>query len=103
MRWGWPHRELKLYANPRIADGQYRTVFSGQTDHPVAMADEDLAEFYAKWVAAQNIGRFQELLNAETEDGKYKILAQVLNTNSTFLALRPFPTLDQFHDIANVP
>lgn len=67
------------------------------------MADEDSAEFYAKWVAAQNIGRFQELLNAETEDGKYKILAQVLNTSATFLALRRFPTLDQFHDIANLP
>jgi hypothetical protein len=30
------------------------------------------------WVDTQNIVRFQERLNAATEDGRYKILAQLL-------------------------
>jgi hypothetical protein len=45
----------------------------------VFMPDGDSAELHAKWATALDIGRFQELLNAETEDGKYKILAQLLS------------------------
>jgi hypothetical protein len=37
------------------------------------------SERHAKWVAAQDIGQFQRLLNAETEDGKHRILAQLLS------------------------
>jgi hypothetical protein len=37
------------------------------------------AELHAKWVATQNIDRFQQLLDAETEDGKYRLLAQLLS------------------------
>ena len=37
------------------------------------------AELHAKRVASKDIGRFQELLNTETEDGKYKLLAQLLS------------------------
>lgn len=37
------------------------------------------AELHAKWVASQDIGCFQQLLNKETEDGKYKLLAQLLS------------------------
>jgi hypothetical protein len=36
-------------------------------------------ERYAAWVANQNIVRFQQLLNTETEDGKRKILAKLLS------------------------
>ena len=32
----------------------------------------------ADWVVTQNIARFQERLNAETDEGKYKILALLL-------------------------
>jgi len=41
------------------------------------------AELHAKWVASQNIVRFQSLLNAETEDGKYNLLAQLLSHELT--------------------
>jgi len=34
---------------------------------------------WADWVATQDVGHFQERLNAETEDGKYEILAQLLS------------------------
>jgi hypothetical protein len=43
------------------------------------MMKETASQLHAKWVAAQNIGRFPQLLDAETEDGKYKILAQLLS------------------------
>jgi len=35
-------------------------------------------ERHADWVITQNIARFQERLSAETDEGKYKILAQLL-------------------------
>jgi len=35
-------------------------------------------ERHADWVVTQNIARFQERLNAETDRGKYKILALLL-------------------------
>lgn len=37
------------------------------------------AEPHDKWVASKDIGRFQKLLDTETEDGKYKLLAQLLS------------------------
>jgi hypothetical protein len=36
-------------------------------------------QLWADWVATQDDGHFQERLNAETEDGKYQILAQLLS------------------------
>ena len=42
----------------------------------IRKATEDLL---ADWLAAQNIFSFQEKLNMKTEDGEYKILAQLLN------------------------
>jgi hypothetical protein len=30
------------------------------------------------WTATKNIVRFQELLNSETDDGRYRILSQLL-------------------------
>jgi hypothetical protein len=63
----------------RVPNGQNDTVFQGQTHHAAPMANGDPAELHAKWVAAENIGRFRELLDAETEDGKFKILAQLLS------------------------
>jgi hypothetical protein len=44
------------------------------------MTDKIKELMWADWVAAQSIGHFQERLNAETEDGKYKILAQLLSS-----------------------
>ena len=35
-------------------------------------------ELQADWTATKNIVRFQELLNDETDDGRYEILAQLL-------------------------
>ena len=43
------------------------------------MPDKTKEQQWADWVATQDIGHFQEKLNAETEDGKYKILAQLLS------------------------
>ena len=37
-----------------------------------------LEELQADWTATKNIVRFQELLNGETDDGRYEILAQLL-------------------------
>ena len=34
---------------------------------------------WADWVATQDDGHFQERLNAQTEDGKFEILAQLLS------------------------
>jgi hypothetical protein len=52
--------------------------FSGKRITLIFVMDKVSAELHAKLVAAQNGGHFQELLNAETEDGKYEILAQLL-------------------------
>ena len=35
-------------------------------------------ELQADWIATKNIVQFQELLNGETDDGRYEILAQLL-------------------------
>jgi hypothetical protein len=86
----WPHRKLVgRYAKRRVADGQYCTVLSGQRIHTALMANGASVELHAKWVAAQDIGRFQELLNAETEDGKYKVLAQLLSYELDVSSLTP--------------
>lgn len=55
------------------------------------MMDRDCTESRARWVAAQDIGRFQELLNAETDDGKYRILAQLLSHEMEQLQKRGVP------------
>jgi len=43
------------------------------------MTQKTKEQLWADWVATQDMGNFQERLNAETEDGKYKILAQLLS------------------------
>ena len=44
------------------------------------MMNKTTDQVWADWVATQDVGHFQEMLNAETEDGKYKILAQLLSS-----------------------
>ena len=44
------------------------------------MMNKTKEQIWADWVATQDRGHFQERLNAETEDGKYKILAQLLSS-----------------------
>ena len=34
---------------------------------------------HADWTATKNIVRFQELLNGETDEGRYRILSQLLS------------------------
>jgi hypothetical protein len=68
-------------ARPSRNTGQFGSVFRGQLDHPTIIMDKATleAELHAKWVASQDIARFQSLLNAETDDGKYILLAQLLS------------------------
>jgi hypothetical protein len=44
------------------------------------MTDKTREQRWADWMAKQDMGQFQQRLNAETEDGKYKILAQLLSS-----------------------
>jgi hypothetical protein len=46
-------------------------------------------QMWADWVASQDSGRFQERLNAATEDGKYRILAQLLSSELEKLKKAP--------------
>ena len=41
------------------------------------MTEKTKQEIWADWVAMQSGGNFQEMLNAQTEDRKYQILAQL--------------------------
>ena len=43
------------------------------------MTEKTKDQLWADWVATQDMDRLQERLNAETEDGKFKILAQLLS------------------------
>ena len=43
------------------------------------MTQKTKEQVWADWVATQDMDNFQERLNAETEDGKYEILAQLLS------------------------
>ena len=43
-----------------------------------SMEKKTKEELWAEWVTTQNIGRFQELLKAETDEGKLKILTILL-------------------------
>ena len=47
------------------------------------------SELHAKWVAAQDIGSFHDMLSAETEDGKFSILAQLLSQDLERMIKRP--------------
>jgi hypothetical protein len=44
------------------------------------MTEKSKEQIWADRVATQDSGHFRERLNAETEDGKYKILAQLLSS-----------------------
>jgi hypothetical protein len=43
------------------------------------MSEKTKEQKWADWLALQRGGNFQEMLNAQTEDGKYRILAQLLS------------------------
>jgi hypothetical protein len=43
------------------------------------MTQKTREQTWADWVATQDDGHFQKRLTAETEDGKYQILAQLLS------------------------
>lgn len=43
------------------------------------MLEKTKEQIWADWVAKQSGGNFQEMLNAQTEDRKYQILAQLLS------------------------
>jgi len=43
------------------------------------MTESSKERRWADWLAAQTMDRFQEKLNAATEDDQYKILAQLLS------------------------
>lgn len=43
------------------------------------MTEKTKEQIWAEWLARQRGGNFQEMLNAQTEDGKYQILAQLLS------------------------
>jgi len=46
----------------------------------MGMIEKTKEQAWSGWVATQGVDHFQERLNAETEDGKYKILAQLLSS-----------------------
>jgi hypothetical protein len=43
------------------------------------MTQKTKDQTWADWVATQDVGHFQNRLTAETEDGKYQILSQLLS------------------------
>ena len=43
------------------------------------MQEKTRQQVWAGWVANQSGGNFQEMLNAQTEDRKYQILAELLS------------------------
>jgi hypothetical protein len=43
------------------------------------MLEKTKEQIWADWVAKQSGGNFPEMLNAQTEDAKYQILAQLLS------------------------
>jgi hypothetical protein len=43
------------------------------------MAKKTQEQMQADWTATKNIVGFQEMLNGETDDGRYKILSQLLS------------------------
>jgi len=46
-------------------------------------------QIWADWVAVQSGGNFQEMLNAQTEDRKYQILAELLSKEPRAAAKPP--------------
>ena len=43
------------------------------------MPEKTKEQLWAGWLAKESAGNYQEMLNAQTEDGKYQILAQLLS------------------------
>lgn len=43
------------------------------------MLEKTREQIWACWAAKQSGGNFQEMLNAQTEDRKYQILAELLS------------------------
>jgi hypothetical protein len=48
-------------------------------------------ELWAEWVATQNIGRFQDLLKHETDEGRYRILEVLLADEFEKFKKSPLP------------
>jgi hypothetical protein len=48
-------------------------------DGEEATPEKSKEQIWEDWVAKQGGGNFQEMLNAQTEDRKYQILAQLLS------------------------
>jgi hypothetical protein len=43
------------------------------------MMEKTREHIWATWISKQTDDHFQEMLNAQTEDGKYQVLAQLLS------------------------
>jgi hypothetical protein len=54
-----------------------------------AMPEKSKVQIWADWVAKQTGDNFQEMLNAQTEDRKYQILAQLLSLQLERLKIAP--------------
>jgi hypothetical protein len=53
------------------------------------MTEKTKEQIWADWVAKQSGGNFQEMLNAQTEDGKYQTLARLLSREPGQLKKEP--------------
>jgi hypothetical protein len=53
------------------------------------MTEKTKEQAWSDWVATQGIDHFQQRLNAETEDGRYLILAQLLSSELEELKKAP--------------
>jgi hypothetical protein len=53
------------------------------------MSEKTKEQIWADWVAKQSGGNFQEMLNAQTEDGKYQTLARLLSNEPGQLKKAP--------------
>ena len=43
------------------------------------MTEKTKEQIWANWISKQTDDHFQEMLNAQTEDAKYQLLAQLLS------------------------
>jgi hypothetical protein len=53
------------------------------------MSEKTNEQIWADWVAKQSDGNFQEMLDAQTEDAKYQILARRLSLELDRLKMAP--------------
>jgi len=55
----------------------------------MGMIEKTKEQVWSDWVGTQGVDHFQERLNAETEDGRYKILALLLSSELEKLKKAP--------------